>query len=78
MSGMKYITHKTVVFTQIKTVVFEGNNTCCVLAPMLKNSQRIIKQLVHVRSADDTDDATHGIEILRVLKLNESHARQFA
>src|SRR5690554_6211927 len=68
--GVEYIPNQPVVLAQVKPVVLEGHNSRRILATVLKNGQRIVKQLINVGSTDNTDNATHGWATLRVLELN--------
>ena len=68
--SVEYIPNQSVVLAQVKPVVLEGHNSRRILATVLKNGQRIVKQLINVGSTDNTDNATHGWATLRVLELN--------
>src|SRR4051812_8600924 len=41
-----------------------GHDTGSVLAAVLEDGERVIKRLIDVRLADDTDDATHATQPL--------------
>ena len=60
VAGVKNVTNQSVILAQEKALILEGNNTRCILAPVLKYGQRIIERLINVRSTDDADNATHG------------------
>src|SRR5690554_671253 len=68
--GVKHIPHQPVILPEIESVVLKGHNSRRILATVLKNGQRIVKQLINVGSTDNTDNATYGWATLRVLELN--------
>ncbi|MCY1333151.1 hypothetical protein D9M69_188660 [compost metagenome] len=67
---LEHVTDQAVVLAQVQPVVLAGHDAGSVLAAMLKNGERIIKRLVDVRFAHDTDDATHATQPLFGFRLN--------
>ena len=58
------IAHKAVVFVQEKAPVFvAGGDTGGILPTVLQDGEGVIKRLVDVVFADDSDDAAHGVPL---------------
>ena len=60
VSGVEYVPHEAVVLAQINPFAVAGNDSSCVLAPVLQYRQPVVNGLVNRPLGQNTDDSAHG------------------
>ena len=59
---MKNISNSAYIFQQIKAIITNGDNSCCILSTMLQHRQTIDESLTATFAIgiDNPDDSAHG------------------